>query len=323
MLKYPHWDLFSDQRLTERSEIEDAIVRASEGCEIVLLNGDVFDVRNPPAEVIKHFTNFLERLGDKIVVLNSGNHENTAGGASALDFIREIKGKNWIVVNGKPTVVAEGICVVPYVRRAQYDVETDAELVEKVLEQIPYGLKAIYIHHCVSGTKANFGLPVDLMHEAIFPREELLKHAEYVFSGHIHTRQDDGNVSVIGSVMNMSLGETETKRVLVFDTVTGERTSIDLPGRKLCKLVNPSAEEMEEAAATMDYVKIVSDIPVVVPESLNGKSCVVETPKSDRKKVEEIGEDFSVPSLLKVYSKSREVDLNRLMAGYGVIKELV
>lgn len=317
---YPHGDAFSDARLRERQDIEDAIIEASKSCDAVLLNGDNFDVRNPSSSVVRRFTEFLERFGNKRVFINVGNHSNTADGRCAEDYLKELTGKNWEVINGR-VHKEDGLCIVPYFRRQQFEgCETDEALVVEVTKLLGDGHDAIFIHHCLAGTSAVFGLMTDIMHEAVFPQEDLLKRAKSVWGGHIHERQDLGNVHVIGSAMNMSVGEDGVKRVVILDTKTQEWESKELPGRKLMKLVNPTPDQLAAIRGYNGLVKIVSDGPIEVPEGMAEKVITLEMPKSDRKKVE-MTDDFSPENLLKIYSEARDVPLDRLLAGWRLLSE--
>lgn len=321
-----HGQDFEDGRRDERLQIEDAIVAAAEPCDVVILGGDVLDARDNPSSVIKSLVHFLEKFGDKKIYLMGGNHDSDTSGKCALDFIRELSNKNWEVVHDDIIGHADHgkrIAMIPYFRRQQLGVETDEGVVHAIMQRLdsPMGPPDVVIlHHAIAGTKTATGMMTDTFQEPAFAAEDLLKRAKRVLGCHIHLPADHGRLQIVGSVMNQDVGETEDKRVLRWDSTTDEMESIVLPGRKLMKLVNPTAKQL---AGIKDYnglVKIVSDGPIEVPPGLAEKVIVVEMPKSDRKKVT-MTDDFSPQNLLKIYAEARDVPLDKLLKGWALINE--
>ena len=331
MENYGHADKFPDRRLDERKGIEDAIVKASEGCDGVVLMGDIFNSRNNTSVTIRHFTEFLERFACTVYLI-SGNHSSDAAGNTAIDYLLEIKGKNWVVFPTKVSTVefedGTKFTLVPYQRPSWHQgIENTEQLVEAVLSQIPEGNDFVAIHHCLQGTKTESGQSVDEFHEAIFPTDRLLAKSKRVFGSHIHLAQRKGdNVFVVGAVMNNDVGEDKDKRVIVYDTVADTVESITLPGRKLTKLVNPAEAEID--AVTEKYpdgypglIRIVSEKEMKVPEGLAEAVVFQHMPKDERRKSSEDVTDYSMESLLATYAKARSIDLDELMAGYKLISE--
>lgn len=327
-------DLFEDRRIQERKEIHAAIHKAAEGCNAVIQLGDFLDARNVSPKVIEDAIVFLEGFGpDKPITILSGNHASSADGTAAEDFINQISGKNWRFVNDIHFINdLEGgvLALVPYRRRQQHNgAETDQDVMEDVVRRIfeeggcaDGKLGAIMIHHAIAGSKTSTDRLVDLFSEPIFNAEDLLKLANRVIGAHIHKPQEViPNVNIVGSVQNQDIGEIDQKQVMVWDSATGNVEFFPLPGRKLAKLVNPTEAELKEAGDRYDYVRVVTDGHIDIPESMKYKVHVIENPKDDRKKVEEIS-DFSIPSMLGVYARSRAVPIDRLMAGWDIVKEL-
>lgn len=317
---------FPDGREEEREDIEAAIVRIAKEkkCVHVIQGGDALDSRDADPEEVRRLVSFLESLGAMMVSVLSGNHASRADGTAAEDFINELSDKDWRFVN-EVTHNEAGVCYVPYTRRQQVGAQTDAEVVEKVLGLIDRQLvragrrkfKAIVIHHAIAGTVTASGQMTDMFREAVFPGNELLKRADRVFGAHIHEPQDDGNVHVIGSVMAHDVGELKPKRVIVWDDETGEVESVELPGRKMARLVDPSPEELREAKGKYDLVKVVvTDQKAYSAGDLEG--VVVQEKPRRREKSEEVL-DFSVPSLLEAYARERKVDREAIFRAWSRI----
>ena len=318
---YPYAEKFEDRRLDERQAIEDAIVEAAKGCAAVVLMGDVFDSRQNSYKTVQAVTSFIERFENRKVFIMAGNHENSADGTSALDYLKEISDKTWHVISGE-VVGIDGLCFVPYFRRSQYGVETDQEVVERVLDDIGTGHAAIFIHHAIGGSRTVSGQMTDLFHEPVFSLDELQKRAsKKIFGSHIHYPQQlNENAFVLGSVMNFDIGEIDDKRVIQWDTETDKIKSIPLPGRKFAKLVNPTKKELEAIKDFPGLVRIITDKPIEVPAGFSEAVSIMETPKESRKKIVMV-DDFSIENLLTYYAKARNINLEALLAGYHLINK--
>lgn len=328
---YPYASKFKDGRLDERKKIEDTIIEAANDCEKVVLMGDVLDSRNNSSETIKNLTAFIERFGNKRVVIMGGNHEKFANGRCALDYLREIDGKNWLVVTNNIVTDEDGDVFVPFFRKQELGLGSTDEVTKWILSNLPAeGTgKNIFIHHCISGTKTTSGHLTDLFHEPVLPRAELGKKFAHVFGAHIHQPQDIGNVHVVGSVMNHEVGEHGDKRLLKFDSLSGEIEEIILPGRKFFKIENPTRDHLLKLkGSTIDgFAKVFVDEggDYVLLEEIHihftGGISVIETPKADRKRVKERVTDFSLDNLLRIYSEVKEIDLASLKHGLELISK--
>lgn len=327
---YPYASHFEDRRLDERKEIEDAIVNASKDCDKIVLMGDVLDSRNNSAKTIKNLTTFIERFDKKQVVIMSGNHDSFANGDSALDFLGEVSGKNWILVTDS-IVTIDDLKFVPYFRKSQLGKESDSEVVEWVLNEVTQtGGRAIFLHHCLSGTKNTWGQLADTFHEPVFASESLCKRFQRVFGAHIHNAQDKGNLHVLGSVMNNEVGDHSDKRIIKWDTETDTVESINLPGRKFYKIVNPTHEQVDKLLGTNEtlrgLVRVVADeidesLIEKLHKAVEGEVITVELPKENRKRVKDDIDDYSLDNLIKIYSEIKEVSLIDLKRGLELIEE--
>lgn len=330
---YPYASEFDDHRLKERAEIENAIIDAAEDCDKVVLMGDVLDSRSNSAKTIKNLTAFIEAFGDKRIVIMSGNHDSFANGESALDFLGEVKDRKWDLVTRGMMIDEDQHMYIPFTRRSETGHETDQEMIEWLLDTSKSHMdpKAIFLHHCLSGTKTSWGQLTDTFREPVFPSESLSDRFQRVFGAHVHKAQDNGNQSILGAVMNHEVGEHEDKRIIKWDTEKDEIESIKLPGRKFYKIVNPTREQLDKfKGQTIEgLVKIVIDehndetdeILSALETQIKGPMVVHELPASDRKRVKEDIDDFSLDNLIRIYSEIKDVPMDDLKKGLALIEE--
>lgn len=84
-------DYVTDRRKPEIKKVLDTIVENFVDCDRVVFLGDNFDIKNPSNQVIRAFTEFVERFTGKELFILAGNHEKTADGKTAIDYLQEIK----------------------------------------------------------------------------------------------------------------------------------------------------------------------------------------------------------------------------------------
>lgn len=315
---YSYCEKFEDRRVQERQDIEDAIVKATKPCDTIVILGDVFDSRQNSYRTVKNITSFIERFGDKRVLILAGNHSKAADGTSALDYLAEVSNKNWIFAINK-VVNVDGLILIPYFYKKEWGVETNEEVVEKIMAEVPKKCVGIFLHHAIGKTKTESGQMTDLFNEPVLDGKELSKRAVRVIGGHIHLAQDNGNVHVAGSLMNADVGEVADKRVIRWDTETDKFESITLPGRKFAKLVNPTRAELEKIKDFNGLVRIITNKHIDIPEGFAEAVSIMEMPKENRKKAAMV-DDFSMENLLKIYSKTKDLSYERLLEGYNLVR---
>ena len=195
-----------------------------------------------------------------------------------LDFIRENKDINFVVIDGNHDLSGKGKTVVsalkcldsePNIKRVQFDQVVKAE--DFVF--IPYSMNLPKHIRENSGNflVSHFGLNEALLNcgssiVADISLKDLAGRYKYAFLGHYHTPQDimreDIKLYYMGSITQTDWSEkNEEKRFLVFDTETGEVESILNKGyRKHFELMitNENKQEVLEQAREMkargDYV---------------------------------------------------------------------
>lgn len=323
----PYHEYVEDKRLPEKQKVLDFIIAQSEGVERVVLLGDNINVKNPTAEVIREFTEFLERFKVDVYII-AGNHESNSLGKTCIDYLKEIKGKKWHVITNEVKTLGDATFL-PYFTNSQLDVVKNSNATEKILGMLPNS-KYLFLHHTISGTLER-GVSVDDFPEPILPREELKKRFQMIVGGHIHTHSLNENVLVAGSVFTHSVGELE-KFIWKIDDETLEVEKIKLPCRPIIKLENPTAKEIE-ALKKNSIVKIIftKSITLAKLEKLKeelttklkdgGFILIDQTSKAkERKDLKNTVIDLSIDNLLDVYAKEREIDVVKLKQGFNLIK---
>lgn len=327
--KLGYSDYFSDGREAERQAVLEAVEHAFKDCSVIVFNGDNLDKKNNSSETIRAFTEFLMRFKDKTVVVNGGNHEKMGDGSSALDFLQELGLDHLSVVTKKPQYavwkspvspssnVSYTVC--PYFSLAELGVETVEEGSKKVMEMLPGG-DILFVHHAIGGTKTISGIPTDLFHEIVLPKEELEKKYKLVIGGHIHAPQQNGQTYVVGCTFSNEVGDV-MKRVLTIEGFDLKVTSHELPVRPIVKVDNPMPEDLLKLSKE-SIVKVVLTHKYDEMDILNLKEqlshfpahVLIEQVPDERRKLhfEDGVLDFSVDNLLNTYAVERKVDVEKL-----------
>lgn len=319
-------EYIKDQRVSEKKEILDFIVKSFADCSSVVFIGDNFDKKNNSSEVIKDFIEFVERFSDKQVYVISGNHEIKGNGKSAIDFMREVNKPNWHIMTSPMDKIIGGhkIHFLPYMSRPQLGVQNDKEGCDKLLSGMSGG-KAIFAHHAISDTFAAPGLSTNSFHEIVLPKIKLEEIYKNVIAGHIHRPQQDGRTTITGSVFTSEVGEIE-KYIWKLDLETDNVERLKLPCRGIFKLENPTEEQLNRIPSN-SIVKVIITSKEVNIDLLKSTLrtfdayILLEQYPNERKKVyfDEGAIDFSLDNLFKIYSIEKKVDLDKLKKGMELI----
>ena len=185
--------------------------------------GDFFDKANNSEDVINSALK-AARLTDVIL---AGNHDikNNVESVSSLHLVNEIHGNVLFNDLGNPSfklMAARewGLYFIPHVL-SQADFETALAAAEKEAG----GHQCILILHC------NYNVPVEMSDiSLVLSREraaKLLETFQQIWIGHEHNQKDDfgGRLKLIGSWRPTAFDNLTDKRVLRFDTETGETVS--------------------------------------------------------------------------------------------------
>lgn len=320
-------DYISDGRKSEKKAVLDTIVDSFNDCSHIVFMGDNFNSKNNSSETNREFVELLERFGDKELYIISGNHERKGDGSTAIDFLAEVKKDNWHVYTDKPKHVMMGqlpVVFAPFILPGELGVEK----VEEATEEMMYKLKKadiLFTHHMISGTVFN-GMKTDDAKEIVLPQEELSKKYNLVVAGHIHSAQKYNKVLITGNVFTTEVGD-DVKSVWKINDKDLSIEQIDLPGRPILKLTNPTEQILATIPVGAILKVTVTDKKVDVEKlkkllSRFDASLVIEDYPDTRKKmhIEDGAMDFSIESLLGLYAKERDVDLQKLLKGLELIK---
>lgn len=326
-------DIIEDRRESEEKEVLDFIVEQAKDCDIVVQVGDALHSKNNSSEVVKKFTNFIERFEDKAVFMSVGNHEKFGDGTSAVDYLKEVKGKNWHIFSDKAGQVGN-MLFLPYFSKVELGVETPQDATAKVMEMINRSdADLMFCHIAVSGSDTDGGTMTDLFDEVVLPRKELKNKFKATFGGHIHKPQRSENVVVTGSCFNDEVGELR-KYIWKIDNAF-KIEQIPLPGRSIYKLENPTWQELSMVPPTNTIMKAVltkkysdEDLEKVKEQlrKFDAFSLIEQYPK-ERRKLAQLSEstsvlDLDMPSLLKIYAEQNKVEYDQLKRGWDLIQSL-
>jgi len=321
-------EYIDDGREQEEQNILNFIVNSFKDCKSIVFIGDIFDSRTPSSTVIKKFVNFIEQFNKKKLYIVAGNHDKLyCGKKSSLDFLKEVKGKNWHIITDEITNI-DDFTFVPYFSRQQLEVETN-EKAEKLLMERLKPNKILFVHHAISGSKTN-SVMTDLFNEIVLPKKELEKKFKLVVGGHIHNPSISNNTIITGSIFTNDVNETE-KYIWKLNTDTLENEQIKLPCRPIYKLENPTDKEIEELPKNAIVKTVITKkLSAIKMGELKDKLkkfdayILVEQIKGERKKLHySEGEsllEMSINKLLEIYSKEKGISLSKLLNGFELIK---
>ncbi len=333
-------DYIKDRRVSEKKEILDFIVKSSEDCEKIVFMGDLLNGRNNNSEVNKELVEFLERFDGKELFIISGNHERTSGGKTALDFLKEIKGKHWhIMTEGYTTI--DNFTFVPYFTKQELGTKDSKEATKEILEWLPKeGGDILFCHYALSETQTVSGCMTNLFDEVVLPRKELEKKYKIIVGGHIHAPYTDNKqVIVAGSIFRNEIGEHEKfiwkiDENLLTTEQNGEKVlqaeQIRLPGRGIYKVTDEADIGLElNKIPPHSIVKVILTKKGYNLEALKEKLktfdayIVLENYPSERKKILQTTEDvldMDIEKLLNVYAKEKKISVEKLIKAWNLIK---
>ena len=328
-------DYISDHRIAEKAEVLSFIVKSFEDCDHVVLMGDNFNSKNNSSETNREYVKFIESFGKKNVYIISGNHEKKGDGKTAIDFLGEVKKPNWFIYTGPgtisiPTLVTMNdvkLDFLPYMLNSELEVNTSEEAVKVIMGELEGG-DILFAHHAISGTSFN-GIKTDTLHEVVLPKEELESKYRLVVAGHIHAPQLVGNTLITGSLFTSDVGEIE--KFIYKISVDNEKWNVEklkVPCREIHKIQNPTTEQLLSIPKSA-IIKVIITNKTVDIEKLKEElsrfdaSLIVEDYPDERIKahIEDGAFDFSIETLLKLYSDEKDVDYPKLLKGLELINE--
>lgn len=319
----------ADGRTKEKEEILNFIVNSSKDCDHVVFLGDQFNSKNNSSEVVRSFVEFVERFENKNVYIICGNHERRSSGKTAIDFLKEVRGKeNWNIITEYKSFKIEDkkIDFMPFITKAELGVSSNEDGRDEIMSRLTSG-DILFHHYSVADTVAANGISTNTFNEVVLPKRDLEKKYSWVIGGHIHTPAQYGATVVAGSVFTNEVGEGQ-KYIWKVELNDMSISKLPLPGRKIIKIENPTVGELS-SMDKHDIVKILVTSKDVDTEKIREEMhkfdahIYVEQLPNERKKIdiEDSAIDFSIENLLKLYADERAIDINKLIKGYDLIKQ--
>lgn len=324
-------DYISDKRVKEQTQVLDTIVESLKDCDPIIFMGDQLHGKNNPSSVIKLFVSFLERFKDKELYFLVGNHESFSDGATAMDFIGELKNKPWYLI--KEISAVDNMIFCPYMDKTQFGETEDEVAAKKMFKQLTSpklnltSKSILFIHQALSNSPTTSGSTSDLFNEIVLPRTNLEKHYGLIVGGHIHQPYYKGKTLVSGSVFTNEAGEI-AKNIWIIDKKTLKAIPIALPVMPIYNLVDPDIAALKKLPLTA-IVKTTFTQKQTKPEIEEIKKrlrkfaafILIEQYPRKRSKIhfDEGMLDFTTEQLLEMYAKARKVDLKQLLFAYNLI----
>lgn len=215
----------SEDRLDNGIQALDAIYKtaADFNCEYIFFGGDLYHLHgNLPTLVVNKLAKYFSELKKAIATFAiSGNHDQSTANffhkpaVTALEHIERLAGGFNVIDNSVKEVSDFKVYGIPYYRDSNHFYQALSSLIESSPLS---SLKRNYllIHQTPDGI-GNSIIPTD-----INPSNELFSGFDYVFCGHIHTRQRLApNFVVVGSPIHQDKSDYGQKKgVLILDTET-------------------------------------------------------------------------------------------------------
>jgi len=322
-------DYIADGREEEKKEILDFMVKQLDGCNEIVFMGDSLNGRNNTSKVIKEFINLLERFGNKQIFIMAGNHEKKGDGSSALDFLKEIKGKRWRVISDKVLKVNDYLFC-PYFHKSELNAETNEEGQKILMDMLKKPkIKTLFTHHAFSDIEMKDGVSTDLFNEILLPKFKIKKMFNRIIGAHVHYPHEEEGLTVTGSVFNNQVNETQ-KYIWKFDQKTNKIERIKLPGRAIYKIVLPKDDLDNYPSKSIAKIIMTEKVDEEAMAEIKKKirkfdaHILIEQYPKERKKMH-FGEgesilEMPVEKLLEIYSKQKKVPLTKLLKGFELIK---
>ncbi len=309
----PYANLVPDKRLAEETAVFAAIKIGFSKYDLVVMLGDQFHFGTNSSSVISKFLHLLESLNAKTVVLLAGNHEKRGNGESALDFLKEIKGKNWLVVTNKVQVLeldGQRLVFSNYFTNPELGT-SNLTKANQALEKRILAEKGdfLFVHHALSSTPVG-GITTDAFNEPVLDIGKLKKNYTQIVGGHIHQPSLKDNVLVAGSAFSLAVGDTGKS----LWTWNDGFKAIPSPTRPIIKLENPTLKQL-------DPVPHNAIVKLYFTDAKKKKSApVIEQYKTKRQRAAVEFDPYDMDALLEAYAKQKKVDAAKLKQGFELIK---
>lgn len=282
------FSMLEDQRIILDRMIDIAV---NEGCQGVIIAGDIYDRPAPGADAVALFDRFLCKLADKgmRVFAISGNHDSP----ERVAYLGDLLEKSGVTVSRKFDGTLQCVSVedehgrlnlylLPYVKASvirpffpDREIISCEDGIRAILEQTPLALggrNILVCHQFITGAEPGGSeeLTVGGLDSV---SAELFDAFDYVAMGHIHGAQKlrRETLRYSGSPLKYSFSEAgHTKSVVIVDVeemgnVQVRKVLLTLP-REMREIRGTMAELMDHPV-TDDYVRVVLTDEEVVPDA--------------------------------------------------------
>jgi hypothetical protein len=173
----------------------------------------------------------------------------------------------------------------------------------------------------------------DDLAEIVLPSKELIKRYEKIFCGHIHVKSDVQSRSRLPKIIytgSVFANEVNEGKKSVWKMEDGKIKEYELPGRKIVKVEDPAINDELLSYTKNAVVKIIltkkpnedylNSIKDILSHFEGG--LLVEDYKTERKilKLADGDLNLDIMNLMKIYAEAKKLDLEKLKAGYELIK---
>lgn len=210
---------FINYQIKEFNKIIDYTLNSS--VKNIIFLGDIFHTRQHiDIHILHKVLRCFERLEDLNVYLLAGNHDvyyKNNNSINSLSIIFKKYNFNIIDEYPKEIIIDDVRCFfVPWINKNNYTECLDH--IKKSSAKYCFGHFAINNFHLVSGIKETNGL-----------KQSLFKKFVKTFSGHFHLKDDQNNISFVGSFCSLDWNDySDKKRIMKIDTVKGINKSVFL-----------------------------------------------------------------------------------------------
>ena len=266
--------LIDDQRHFINQLIE--IIR-TEGIDLVLLAGDIYDTVVSKSEAIRLYNDALTAICGELkvpMIIIAGNHD----GAERLAALRALLKENGLHITGRLEGQVEQLAIgdadfwpIPHftideLRAFHPDVKIEsyqqafALVCDGIRKRMDRNRKNLVLAHAfVRGAHTSESDKTAAIGTADQISADVFRDFDYVALGHLHGPQDVGkNLRYSGTPLKYSASEAgHNKSLTLLDTETMKRTTIPILPRRDLRIIRGSYEQiMKEASYSEDYIKV-------------------------------------------------------------------
>ncbi len=276
--------LYKTSRLDEQRLFLDYLIQTiqEKSIEVLVMAGDLFDVPRPSDESLTLYFQFLKKLQEEtnaVFCLISGNHDS----GRFLDAPKPLLDLNRFFVAGKfqgaeslKKVTLKGtqgetleLTLLPFFRSTDLleldkaepnkeNLEVGERLLlslQRLIQSAPkenQNQKKILVAHHLFGDSTPCGTEQGLHLSGLqsVPLQFLKGHYDYVALGHIHRAQclqkSNPIINYSGSPLPFRFGEKGRKKIFIYDSLTDEVETIELPEWRKLKTIQTTSGQMIE-----------------------------------------------------------------------------